>query len=87
MGIPKEELTIDKKPDRLLKGTTVPNLVKTEKLAAGTWKRGMVIGKKSDGTFGVIGDTGFDETNIHAIVLETKILAADGLIQFYFSGE
>ena len=68
-GVPDEEKVINKKPDNLFSGVSVENLIKAERLPAGEWTRGMVIGKKDDGTCGLIGDTGFDETNICCISL------------------
>ena len=86
-GVPDEEKVINKKPDNLFSGVSVENLIKAERLPAGEWTRGMVIGKKDDGTCGLIGDTGFDETNVWAVVMENKKLDAEGFVQVYFSGE
>lgn len=85
--IPDNEKVIDKKPDNLFSGVSVENLIKAERLPAGDWARGMIIGKKDDGTCGLIGDTGFDETNVWAVVMEDKKLDAEGFVQVYFSGE
>ena len=87
MPIPQEEITMEKKGDNLLNGMTIKELVKTATLPAGVWERGMVIGQKDDGTSDLVGRTGFDEANIHAVVLETKELKDEGLVQVYFTGE
>jgi len=74
------------KADNLINGTTIPVLAEGIKLASGTYKRGMALGKL-DGVHNLVGETGIDGTNFNCILTKDIVLEAEGVTTAYFTGE
>lgn len=74
------------KKDNLINGLTVPALAQGITLPAGTWTRGMCLGKVA-GAYNLIGEATFDAATFDCIVAEDITLAAEGAGQAYFTGQ
>ena len=77
---------MDCKRDELLNGVQVRATILEVTLPAGSYKRGMLLGKVS-GVHNLIGETGYTVDTIDAVLTEDLVLTEQGSASGYFSGE
>ena len=74
------------KPDELFNGLQGTVVAQEVELPAGTWKRGMLLGKVS-GAYNLLGVTDFPASSVDCVLSEDVTFTDPGKTVAYFSGE